>query len=52
MARLCSATFEQLFAFGATFFSSSNLKQLFRFWAISEQLLGFLLKLKLYSLKY
>ena len=31
MARLCSATFEQLFAFGATFFSSSNLKQLFRF---------------------
>jgi hypothetical protein len=31
MSRLCSATFEQLFAFGATFFGSSNFKQLFPF---------------------
>jgi hypothetical protein len=38
MSQLCSATFEQLFAFGANFFGSSNFKQLFPFWAISEQL--------------
>jgi hypothetical protein len=31
MSRLCSATFEQLFAFEATFFGSSNFKQLFPF---------------------
>ena len=30
MARLCSATFEQLFTFRATFFSWSNMKQLSR----------------------
>ena len=38
MSRLYSATFEQLFAFGATFFGSSNFKQLFPFCAIFEQL--------------
>jgi hypothetical protein len=37
MSRLCSATFEQLFAFGATFFGLSNFKQLFPFRAIFEQ---------------
>ena len=30
MSRLCSATFEQFLAFGATFRSSSNLEQLLR----------------------
>jgi hypothetical protein len=40
MSRLCSATFEQLFALGAkaAFFGSSNFKQLFPFCAIFEQL--------------
>ena len=51
IAQLCSATFEQLFAFGASFFSSINLRQLYRFWAISEQRLNFLPKLKLYKHK-
>jgi hypothetical protein len=31
LCQLCSATFEQLFASGATFFGSSNFKQLFPF---------------------
>jgi hypothetical protein len=42
MSRLCLATFELLFAFGATFFGSSNFKQLFLF----EQLFTTLLVAK------
>ena len=40
LSRLCSATFEQLLAFGATFWSSSNLEQILPFWATFEQNIG------------
>jgi len=40
LSRLCSATFEQLFAFGATFCRFSNLEQVLRFRAIFEQSIG------------
>ena len=36
--RLCSATFEQLLAFGATFSKFSNFEQLLVFWAAFEQI--------------
>ena len=35
--RLCSATFEKLLAYGATFSNFSNLEQLLAFWATFEQ---------------
>ena len=38
--RLCSATFEQLLAFGATFCGFSNLEQVLPFRAIFEQNIG------------
>ena len=37
LSRLCSATFEQLLASGATFCGSSNLGQILPFWATFEQ---------------
>jgi len=37
---LCSATFEQLLAFGATFCGFSNLEQVLPFRAIFEQNIG------------
>ena len=37
LSRLCSATFEQLLAPGATFCGSSNLGQILPFWATFEQ---------------
>ena len=37
LSRLCSATFEQLLASGATFCGSSNLEQILPFWATFEQ---------------
>ena len=40
LSRLCSATFEQLLAFGATFCSFSNLEQVLPFRAIFEQNIG------------
>ena len=40
LSRLCSATFEQLLAFGATFCGSSNLEQVLPFRAIFEQNIG------------
>ena len=39
-SRLCSATFEQLLAFGATFCGFSNLEQVLPFRAIFEQNIG------------
>ena len=43
LSRLCSSTFEQLLAFGATFCSSSNLEQVLPFWATFES------KIQVYS---
>ena len=40
LSRLCSATFEQLLAFGATFCGFSNLEQVLPFRAIFEQNIG------------
>ena len=40
LSRLCSATFEQLLAFGATFCGSSNLEQILLFGATFEQNIG------------
>ena len=40
LSRLCSATFEQLLAFGATFCGFSNLEQVLSFRAIFEQNIG------------
>ena len=40
LSRLCSATFEQLLAFGATFCGFSNLGQVLPFRAIFEQNIG------------
>ena len=44
LSRLCSATFEQLLAFGATFCGFSNLEQVLPFRAIFEQNIGFEIK--------
>ena len=40
LSRLCSATFEQLLAFGATFCGFSNLEQVLPFRAMFEQIIG------------
>ena len=40
LSQLCSATFEQLLTFGATFCGSSNLEQILPFWATFEQNIG------------
>ena len=40
LSRLCSATFEQLLAFGATFCDSSNREQILPFWATLERNIG------------
>ena len=40
LSRLCSATFEELLAFGATFCGFSNLEQVLPFRAIFEQNIG------------
>ena len=40
LSRLCSATFEQLLAFGATFCGFSNLEQVLPLRAIFEQNIG------------
>ena len=40
LSRLCSATFEQLLAFGATFCGFSNFEQVLPFRAIFEQNIG------------
>ena len=40
LSRLCSATFEQLLAFGGTFCGFSNLEQVLPFRAIFEQNIG------------
>ena len=40
LSRLCSATFEQLLAFGATFCGFSNREQVLPFRAIFEQNIG------------
>ena len=40
LSRLCSATFEQLLAFGATFCGFSNLEQVLPFRSIFEQNIG------------
>ena len=40
LSRLCSATFEQLLSFGATFCGFSNLEQVLPFRAIFEQNFG------------
>ena len=40
LSRLCTATSEQLFVFGATFCGTNNLEQFLPYWAIFEQIIA------------